>query len=165
MIKMVALRRENPSIENFVTARTAIFRKHKFGYLSFCTENFRTAIRENFNELDNIIKLRKSQANQLDDLFSEFKHIEIPRKLGSNVLWRYSFTVNDGDRNRSFDALRSAGCIVTKFFEPCHRKYGMDDKYFPNTVRIWENIINVKFPAGSDFGFRSMKAKIKSATI
>jgi hypothetical protein len=54
---------------------------------------------------------------------------------------------------------------VTKFFEPCHRKYGMDDKYFPNTVRIWENIINVKFPAGSDFGFRSMKAKIKSATI
>jgi len=163
MIEMVALRRQNPSIKNFTIARTAIFRKHKFGYLSLCTEKIRTAILGNFHELDNIIELRKSQSSQLDDLLSEFNHIEIPQKLGSNVLWRYSFTVNDGSRNRLFEALRASGCSVTKFFEPCHKKYGLCDQYFPNTARIWKSIINLKFSGRNGFDFTSLMTKIKYA--
>ncbi len=56
--------------------------------------------------------------------------------------WRFTFLVTN-DAEAFFNALVERGIHATRYFSPVHRAYGLPDAAYPNSVYLFDRVINI----------------------
>ena len=146
MTGFVAARRQADANTPIHALKAELFRRHKNGYLSKLNDVQARSISAELDRAEQIVARRIKETLRLDQVFASIDTLQLPKKTGDETPWRYCFLAPEKDRDALFESLASDGIPVSKYFEPCHRAYGLADSAFPNTCSIASRIINIKYP-------------------
>ena len=128
-----------------------VLTEHRDAYLNQCTPESAQRILAALSQIESAVRARRTLTRQLDELFSERPGLRLPRRNGREVLWRYSFFVDD-DRARDDWARRMsrAGASVSKLFAPCSLKFSVSAVAAPGAALVASTVINIQYPAAHE---------------
>ncbi|MGB0748651.1 MAG: DegT/DnrJ/EryC1/StrS family aminotransferase [Magnetospiraceae bacterium] len=148
MQRLFALRRERlaPAAES--SARRALLRDHRLGYLSGFDAGKTEALCAAMDRFPQIRQDRHAAGALFTEAVRAVPGVDLLTHSAEDfvVPWRFSFLVPPVKREAALEALRAGGLAATAYFDPLHRMFGGADADFPNAVAVASRIINMGFP-------------------
>ncbi|UCG15674.1 MAG: DegT/DnrJ/EryC1/StrS family aminotransferase [Phycisphaerales bacterium] len=126
----------------FRRCRDRLKREHRNAYLCGISDARVDALSRKFHTLEETAHRHRQRADALHGILSGAPDLVLPKPIGASVPWRYSFLVRHG-RDDLLDALIDRGVRATRYFRPLHTEYGEPDAIYPNSMSLYDRIINI----------------------
>lgn len=126
----------------FRRRRDRLKREHRSAYVCGITEAQVDALSRKFHTLEETAHRHRQRADALHRILSGAPDLVLPEQVGTSVPWRYSFLVRHG-RDDLLDALIDRKVRATRYFRPVHTEYGAPDAAYPNSISLYDRIINI----------------------
>jgi len=143
LMDIFKLNKQGNSQETFVRERDRLKEKYKDAYVFTIDNENVNRISLAFNDIKRIIVEKRKKTEAIYALLSHNTGAELPIIMGEPVHWRYSFLVK-GDRDEAFNRLKKCNIKASRFFKPLHLEYGLPNKAYPNSMKLYESIINIR---------------------